>query len=218
MASARQRSDIVAVRDARERAIAQLSEAFSDDRIGVEDLERRLALAHRAASVGEVEQIVCDLADDTPSTAMASSPSSQADLARRYERIAAVLGGVERGGPWVVPRRLQVLAVFGGVALDLREAVFLPGVTEIHVVAALGGVQVIVPQSLAVDVCGTAILGGFAHLDRTRVPFDPARPLLRIHGRATLGGVAVEARLPGESEMDAHRRRLYGQPAFGTIR
>jgi hypothetical protein len=40
----------------------------------------------------------------------------------------------------------------------------------------------------------------------------------RIHGRATLGGVAVETRLAGESEMDAHRRRLYGQPAFGTIR
>jgi hypothetical protein len=207
--------DIVAVRDARDRAVAQLTQAFSDDLIGIEELESRMSQAHGAASVSEVERAVCDLVYDVPSTALAPLRSAHADHALRRERLGAVFGGIERGGRWVVPRRLQVIAVFGGVALDLREAVFLPGVTEIHVVAAFGGVQVIVPPSLAVDVSGTAVLGGFAHLGRAPVPFQPGRPLLRVHGRATLGGVAVETRLPGESETDAHRRRRYGQPAFG---
>jgi hypothetical protein len=41
--------------------------------------------------------------------------------------------------------RLKVLALFGGVLLDFREARLLPGVTEVHVVAVMGGAQLIVP-------------------------------------------------------------------------
>jgi hypothetical protein len=80
-----------------------------------------------------------------------------------------------------------------------------------HVVAVLGGAQIIVPPGLSVEVRGSAILGGFAQLDRTFGSLEPGRPLLRVHGRATLGGVAVEMRLAGESETEAHRRRRFGR-------
>jgi hypothetical protein len=36
---------------------------------------------------------------------------------------------------------------------------------------------------------------------------DPDRPVLRVTGLAIMGGVAIETRLLGESERDAHRRR-----------
>ena len=127
----------------------------------------------------------------------------------------AIFGGVERGGTWTLPRRLNAFAILGGMVLDLREALLLPGVTEIHVVAALGGAQLIVPPSLSVEVSGTAIMGGFAHVDRVPAQSDPDRPVLRVHGLALMGGVAVETRLPGESEQQAHRRRTRVPHALG---
>jgi hypothetical protein len=205
----------VVLHDAREDAIARLTRAFSDDRIGVEELESRMALAHRATSVGEVERVVSDLVDAPQSAALAPFAPERMDRALRRGTITAVFGGVERGGRWIVPRRVRIVAVCGGVELDLRDAVFLPGLTEIHVRAVLGGVHVIVPPGLSVDVCGSAILGGFARVDRAPAAFDPERPLLRVRGRATLGGVAVETRLRGESEGDAHRRRRFAHPALG---
>jgi hypothetical protein len=207
-------TDKVVLADACERVIAQLSDAFAQNTIGLEEFEHRLTIAHRADSVGDVEALVSDLVDTRPSTALTVLPALAPAVEREYGGITAVFGGVERAGPWTLPRRLQAVAVFGGIVLDLREARLLPGVTEIHVIAAMGGVQIIVPPSLSVEVSGKAILGGFAHLDRMPAWLDPRRPVLHVHGRAVLGGVAIETRLPGESETQAHRRR-HGRPALG---
>jgi hypothetical protein len=94
--------------------------------------------------------------------------------------------------------------VFGGSVLDLREATLADGVSELSVRAIFGGVQIIVPPTLAVEVDGTAILGGVDHVERTPVVPDPERPVLRVTAFAALGGVEVVTRLPGESD-DAYR-------------
>jgi len=182
----------------------------------VDDFERRLTLAHRATSVSEIARTVSDLTEAAPSTALAPAAATPPVLAseRPYDRVVAVFGGVERRGAWVLPRHLEVRAVLGGVLLDFRQAALLPGVTDVHVVAVMGGAQIIVPPGLSVDVSGTAVLGGFGHVERVPAAIDPDRPVLRVHGLAVLGGVAVETRLAGETETDAHRRR-HGPRAIG---
>ena len=158
-----------ALLEARERAIARLSDAFAHDRMGLDEFEGRLTLAHRADSVSDVERVVADLVVAPPSAALATLAPATATLASEHEGIMAVFGGVERGGPWAVPRRLKVVAVCGGAVLDLREARFLPGVTEIHVRAVLGGVQIFVPPDLSVEMSGSAILGA----SRTSIECPP---------------------------------------------
>ena len=197
--------ELASLRDARERAIAQLSDAFAQDLIGVDEFDARMTYAHRATTIADIERLVSDL---TPTTALASLDTTPISDGGTRDEVLAILGGAERGGAWVLPRRLRVVAVLGGAVLDLREAIFAPGVTSIHVTASLGGVQILVPPSLPVEVSGTAILGGFAHVNAQlqERSIAGARSRLRIVGRATLGGVAVETRLPGESERDAHRR------------
>jgi len=205
--------NLVSLRDCRERAIARLSDAFASDVLDVEEFERRLTLAHRATSIPEIEQTVADLTapapGPAPSAAMATpAPAVNASATgASRDTVMAIFGGVERRGSWTLPQRLNAMAVMGGVELDLREAVLPPGVTEIHVIAVMGGVELIVPPNLPVEVTGTAIFGGFGHVDRVPAQADPDRPLLRVHGIAIFGGVEVETRLPGESERDAHRRR-----------
>jgi hypothetical protein len=208
-----------ALRDAREDAIARLSDAFAHDFIDVEEFERRLTIVHRAETTAEIGGTVADFVDPRAGStlpALASqaalvpvplAPIAISDSAREVDTVMAVLGGVERHGHWTVPRNLKCKAVLGGIVLDLREAAFPRGVTEIEVKAVLGGAQIIVPPGLAVEVSGSAILGGVDHVDRMPAHPDPDRPVLRVRGFAVLGGVAVQTMLPGESEADANRRR-----------
>ncbi len=139
-------TNLLALRDAREQAIAQLSDAFAHDLIEVDEFERRLTLAHRADTVAEVQQTVTDLTATTPSTALVPARAEPPVLAneRKSARLLAIFGGVERHGPWTLPRSLQAFAIMGGIVLDFREALLLPGVTEVHVLALLGGAQIIV--------------------------------------------------------------------------
>jgi len=118
----------------------------------------------------------------------------------------AVLGGAQRQGSWSVPRELKVVAFMGGCELDFREARFPEGPVDVHITAVMGGVEILVPPNLAVEVNGSAILGGFEHVSRTRPESDPRAPLLRIHGLAVMGGVEVKTRLPGESGWQARMR------------
>jgi len=199
---------LVSLRDARERTIAILSDLFAKDDLDLDDFEKRVSLVHRAGNVAEVDQVIADLSvsgsDVKRQPAAALVPVSSV---RPTETIVAVMGGTSRTGPWTAPRHLRVAVFMGGTQLDFREARLAPGVTEVSIFAFMGGAQIIVPPELSVETHGIAIMGGFEHLDRQPPQLDPDRPVLRVHGFAMMGGVAIETRLAGEDEREAQRRR-----------
>lgn len=108
----------------------------------------------------------------------------------------AVMGGTQRTGTWDPPETLYAVGFMGGVRLDFRQADLLEGVTRVHVLAFMGGVTIIVPRDLDVEVNGVGFMGGFTHLtqhpDATQDDLD--RPVLRISGLAFMGGVDVKVR------------------------
>ena len=200
-------TSLVSVRDARERTIAVLSDLFASDALSLDDFERRVSLVHRAATLAEVDQVVADLKkpdhEVKPVHSTALVPMSQVPVSQtRF----AIMGGVDRRGAWTAPQHLRVIAFMGGVQLDYREARLPPGVVDVSAFAFMGGIHIIVPPDLAVEISGSAIMGGFEELNRTPLQPDPDRPTLRIHGFALMGGVSIETRLPGESSRDARRR------------
>jgi hypothetical protein len=204
------RAALARVHDARERAIAALSEAFANDVLDVEEFERRVTHAHTSESAEEIAALTADLPPTTTALAPASvalAPAVPDGGEAVPETVYAIFGGVDRRGSWTVPRRWRVVATFGGAQLDLREARFPAGVIDLEVRAVFGGVEIIVPPGLAIEVQGTAIMGGFQNVNRAPAHPDPDAPLLRIHGLAFMGGVDITMRLPGESERQAHRRR-----------
>jgi hypothetical protein len=202
--------ELAALGEARDRAIAQLSEAFAHDVIDVDEFERRITRAHAASTAIEIQITVEDLPGAslpvawTPAIVPLAPPANDS-----VQRIRAVFGGVERHGTWTLPQRVEALALWGGMVLDFRDAVLSAGVTEVHVSAIMGGIQIIVPPTLSVEIAGTAIMGGFDHVERVPEVRDPRRPILRVQGVAFMGGVSIETRLPGESEREAHRRRKH---------
>ncbi|HEY6478206.1 MAG TPA: DUF1707 domain-containing protein [Polyangia bacterium] len=204
------RAALARVHDARERAIATLSDAFANDALDVEEFERRVTRAHTSESAEEITALTADLPAATTAlvpTGVALAPAVPDGGEAPVETVYAIFGGVDRRGSWTVPRRWRVVATFGGAQLDLREARFPTGVIDLEVRAVFGGVQIIVPPGLAVEVQGTAIMGGFQNVNRAPAHPDPDAPLLRIRGLAFMGGVDITMRLPGESERQAHRRR-----------
>jgi hypothetical protein len=210
------RQSLQRVHDVRERAIAVLSEAFAQDALDVDEFERRVTRAHTSDVAAEIEALLADLpnaASAAPAGSVALVPAGEADggLDAPAQTVYAVFGGVDRRGSWTVPRRMRVVAMMGGASIDLREARFPRGVIDLEVKAIFGGVQILVPPGLAVEVQGTAIMGGFQNVNRSPPTPDPDAPLLRVRGLALMGGVDISMRLPGESERQAHRRQRLEQ-------
>jgi len=205
----------VAVNREKEHAIERLRAHYVRDDIDVEEYERLVDVAWAADSRADLDRIFSRLPAlpeaDRPPTPEAGEARHAPVLARRGEQKntgfqIALLGGADRKGTWIPPKKLHTLALMGGAGLDFREAHFGPGVTEVNVLAVMGGVEIIVPPGLTVETEGFGIMGGFDGHSQTVASDDPSAPVLRIRGLAVMGGVDVKMMLPGETPRDARRR------------
>lgn len=183
----------------RDRVVDALCLHFAADHIAMDSLEARLALAYQAPTLAELEQLVGDLPALTE-TPYDPGSATLVPLSAVPERgvAMAVMGGTARKGSWVVPRNLKVIAFLGGAQLDLREARFAPGVTEIECIAFMGGVEITVPPGIRVEAMGSAFMGGFESSAGDAGALDPHAPVLRISGMAIMAGVEVKVRNPSK--------------------
>jgi DUF1707 SHOCT-like domain/Cell wall-active antibiotics response LiaF, C-terminal len=212
----------------RELVIQALCEAYAQDQLATEELERRLDDANRVRTESELKALLADLDIaklTAPGTAVAPSRSGapstgvaaplgpplpgRADGSRVPERQVSIgiwSGRVKRGS-WIPAKHITAAAVMGGVELDFREAVFGPDPVQITAAAVMGGVQIIVPPNVTVETSGFALMGGLNDRSETHGPPRPGDPVLRINGFAVMGGIDIDVRLPGESVWQARRRR-----------
>lgn len=213
----------------RQKAVDALCEHFAEDRLSVEEFERRLDRAHRAESAEELRKLLLDLPSADLPVPSGSTSAGEVDVARAKASVPAsrakersfllaALGGVDRKGRWIPARKTYAMAMMGGLSLDFREALLPPGVTEVWIFALMGGAEILVPPGLCVESDGIAILGGFEHREEALTTSDPNAPVLRIRGLCMMGGVDVNIRYPGESNRDAKRRRRHESRAHRKLR
>ena len=134
----------------RERTVDALCEHFANDVFKVEELERRVDVAHRAETLEELRELLLDLpsgdlpirAEDASKLPMARpEPGVPASRVKERDTIVAVLSMSQRKGRWIPARKSTVVGVVGAVELDYREALLGPGVTEVRAVAVVGSVR-----------------------------------------------------------------------------
>jgi uncharacterized protein DUF1707 len=199
---------LVALRDKREQVIARLSDGYAQELFDVDELERRLDLAHAARTVAELDKLIADLAP-AAATALVPAVSQAFDDPHRVQtkRQRVIMSSIEKRGRWSVPRVLHLRVLWGSAELDFRDASLAPGVTTIDVRITMSSVEIILPPHLAIDVDLSSSLASSV-TERHRVPpdLDPARPILRIVGAVLFGSLEITTRLPGESERDARKR------------
>src|SRR5882672_1996556 len=114
----------LAVSQAREQVLEQLSDAFAKDELGLDEFEARVDGAYQASTEVGLRALVHDLAPATAARTELVAASASTSLAlptARAKRVLAVLGSVERRGRFQVPNGYRVTAVLGNVELDLRD-------------------------------------------------------------------------------------------------
>lgn len=84
----------------------------------------------------------------------------------------------------------SVLSVLGGIQLDLRHAQLTENGAVLNVTTILGGVELIVPEDVHVEIKGTPILGGLEN--KTNTYGMEKNKTLYINGVALLGGIEIK--------------------------
>jgi hypothetical protein len=164
----------------RERVIALLSEAAGDGRLTLSEHSERADRAYSARTLGELAELTTDLT-------VASAQPIRLD---GRKPIAGIFGKERRDGRWVVPDRLGVTAIFGEVVLDLREAVLQSNRITLLATVLGGTLQLIVPEGVAVEVTGSAMLSGRRQAGTTAAA-QPDTPVIEVHTFSLAGRVKV---------------------------
>ncbi|WP_310964875.1 DUF1707 SHOCT-like domain-containing protein [Nocardioides terrisoli] len=172
----------------RNRVAELLRVAAGDGRIDLTELDERLEATYAAKTYAELVPITGDL----PTQSSGSTDPVPSGAAASSERHLAILGGFDRGGRWVVPAQMSVVAVMGGTQIDMRDAQFSARevVVDLHVV--MGGAEIVVNPGTNVVIEGTGIMGGFSG-PTSRIPLELTAdsPTVRVRGFAFWGGVSV---------------------------
>jgi hypothetical protein len=190
--------------DRRDHVIEQLSAGYAGNAFDVDELERRLALAHAAQTSTELDVLVTDLVAVNATSALVPA-----------KRLNVVFGSIERVGPWSVPPHLAARTLCGSIVLDLREAQLGPGVTTIEVQCTMGNIEVIVPPAIAVDVDVSLFL---ANVEQRAEPITKAGASVHIVGRVRLGNLEVSTLQRGETKREARWRRRWERRARRRFR
>jgi class 3 adenylate cyclase len=167
--------------DDRTRAVDVLRGACAEGRITLDEFADRAGLAYAARTPTDLDVLTADLPVAT------SEPRREAT-----RRIVAIMSGTRRRGRWRVGREVRAFAFWGGAKLDLREAELDEPAVTIRATAIMGGIDIIVPDGVDVDMTGVAIMGG----KECRVkdgPRRPGAPLVRVRVFAFWGGVSVRS-------------------------
>ncbi|MEJ2679690.1 MAG: DUF1707 domain-containing protein [Gemmatimonadota bacterium] len=198
----------------RNQTIDALCNHFAEDRLSMAELERRLDRATAARTRRELAGLLDDLqaAPDAPKPAVEPNhrprrrPITAVDREAAADSVVvAIMGGSRKLGQWRPPLHMHAVAFWGGVVLDLRDAILPDGRFEVTAVAIMGGVEIIVPPGLPVETNGLALMGGFDQAaDTVHADDRPGGPRLVVSGFALMGGVTVRLKASNEKGPGDH--------------
>jgi class 3 adenylate cyclase len=181
----------------RERVIDELRRHCGAGALTLDEFAKRAGDVWAAPTSMELDAIVADLPDLSTPAAAADTPAIVGETRRRKARkwVVAIMSGSNRQGRWRVGGQLNAICVMGGAEIDLREAEFDEGELHITAIAIMGGVSVIVPEGIDVDLGGIAIMGG-KDAKLAPVPLLPGAPRVRVTAICVMGGVDVRSKKP----------------------
>lgn len=175
----------------RERVAAVLGEALADGRLTMAEHADRTSRAYAARTLGELTGLTGDL-----------SPEEAQPILVDDRPVSVFFGRTRRDGRWVVPVKLPLLALFGTVELDLREAVLQRRHIVVDSMVLGGRIRLLVPDGVRVDVTGRTVLS--TRDLRARPAADG--PTIEIGGTMIFG--SVRARTPKRTLRARMRSRL----------
>lgn len=184
----------------RDQVATVLSTAYAEGRLTKSEHDERLDRLMEARTFDELVPITSDLVPagtTAPASAPARAESFTIETGSPTEGPdwqVAIFGGATRTGRWRVRRKINSVALFGGIDLNLNEAVFEAPTVEISGFWCFGGLDIKVPDGIEVQDQTVGIFGGTDVRDLGDPV--PGAPVLRIKGATLFGGVSVRGPKP----------------------
>jgi hypothetical protein len=185
----------------RDQVATVLSTAYAEGRLTRAEHDERVEQLMGAKTFDDLIPITSDLVLTSEPGPAPSSPARSGDFTIETAGApdapdwhVAVFGGVTRTGRWRVRRRIHSVALFGGMDLNLREAIFEASTVEISGFWCFGGLDIKVPDGMEVRDHTVGIFGGTDVRD-IGDPL-PGAPTLVIKGATLFGGVSVRGPKP----------------------
>jgi len=183
------RPEIRATDQDRERAVDQLRQHATDGTLTLDEFADRVGVALVARTRSELDTLLSDL----PAVVLAQQSPTPT---RRW--VVGAMGGSRVRGRWRVARSVTAVTVMGGCELDFRRAEINAPEVQMTAVALMGGIDVIVPAGIKVELTGLSIMGG-KHMKVADAPLLPGSPVIHVRAFPFMGGVTVR------SKRDRHR-------------
>lgn len=164
----------------REAVSARLAGHRAEGRLTLDEFSERVDRVYAAKTAADLEPLTRDL------------PVAAADEHHRSPTrwVISIMGGSRRTGRWRIEGKTRAIAIMGGCDLDLRAAEIPGAEARITCFACMGGVRIVVPDGVEVDVTGFTFMGGrdiHVRQERRRA----GTPLIRIRAFSVMGGVVV---------------------------
>ncbi len=196
----------------REQVATVLSTAYAEGRLTREEHDDRLGQLLQAKTFDQLIPIThdlvvigpppADIVTPTPASGFTIDPAAPSP---ESEKLIAVFGGATRSGRWRMRRSTQALALFGGIELDLRQAVFEAPVVEISGFWCFGGLDITVPAGIEVRDQTAGVFGGTDVRDVGNPVPGAGAPVLVIKGMSLFGGVSVHGPKPEKDRKSVHK-------------
>lgn len=200
----------------RDQVAEVMSTAFAEGRLSREEYDERLDALLRAKTFDDLVGLTRDLV--VVGTPAPAAPAEQTGYAVEHgtpsgdiDRMVGIFGAAERKGRWRIRSRTESYALFGGVDLDLREAVFESQVVEISGFWCFGGMDIKVPAGVEVRDQTSGIFGGTDIRDLGEP--QPGAPVIVLKGVSLFGGVSVKGPKP-----DRKSRKALGRSGHSCSR
>jgi hypothetical protein len=220
-------NDSLRVSDAeRDVTLTQLGDHAAVGRLTLDELDDRSGRALAAKTRGELAALTSDLPQEAGSSPAQSSPAqsppaqsppAQPAPKRPVRWMVAIMSGSHRRGRFRAVGRINAVAIMGADEIDLREAEIEGGELTLNLFAIMGGADVYLPDSVALEVSGFSLLGGYEERGSQRPP-RPGAPVVRINVHNLMGGATIY-RLPPQARGQSLKesRRLAKQAERGEL-
>jgi class 3 adenylate cyclase len=202
----------------RERVVEVLKTSCGDGRLTLEEFSERVEATYSAVTLQDLRPVLTDLphpfgselagviggqTDGPPTPLPPQVPETT--TGRSVTRwTVSVMGGSQRKGRWRLRDKTNAVAVMGGCLLDLRNAEVEGHGVVINAIAVMGGIEIIVPEGIEVELGGIAIMGGKDASRLKDVPSLPGSPVIRVKAFAFWGGVSVRSK-PAHARLSPDR-------------
>jgi class 3 adenylate cyclase len=216
----------------RERVVEVLKSSCGDGRLTLDEFSARVEAAIKAVALPDLAPVLADLphpfgpdlaglvgseVDRAPVPVPPRVPDTATATGRKVTRwTVSIMGGSQRRGRWRLREKTNAVAVMGGCTLDLRNAEVEGPAVVINAIAVMGGIEIIVPEGIEVELGGIAIMGGKEAKRLKDVAALPGSPIIRVRVFVLWGGVSVRSRPAHVPRRDRRAARLPGT-ASGAV-